>query len=191
MQLDRRLTDGVIGGEFWLCPSSPLIMRQVKEGAEPVSFPSVPPPPPSNKERERLCVCMWQKVKDGKFGGVRNKKRGSTGGVEMKLLLLRGHFSLFVFHKKGDLFSSFQGPRVRKPCESNSCCFLFSKQKARTHWKLIHHSGAVVKWNGCRGMSQFFSEPRQFVASGKNSPTRREYLMAALLVWTKKKGGKN
>lgn len=55
-----------------------------------------------------------------------------------------------------------------------------TKQRPRTHWKLICHSGAVVKWNGCRGISQFFSNPWQFVASGKDSTKRREYLTAAL-----------
>lgn len=47
--------------EFWVCPSSPLIMRQVKE--EPVSFPSVfiqcrPLCSLTRRRKERVCVCV-------------------------------------------------------------------------------------------------------------------------------------
>ena len=139
-------------GEFWLCPSSLLIMRQVKERVERMSFwlfssYSIP----FSSGWKVVCVCVsgfvWNreiKKKKKVYRCHKNRER-SAGGVRWSQFLGKG--SSFFNGKKGGDFISFQGPRVRKSCESNSCCFLFSKQRPRTHWKPIRHSGADVKWN--------------------------------------------
>lgn len=87
-------------------------------------------------------------------------------------------FHFFVLkEKKREIFLLSKDPGLENPVKATAVVSFSPKQRPRTHWKLIRHSGAVVKRNGHRGMSHFSSK-QQFVASGEDSPTRREYLMA-------------
>ncbi len=47
---------------------------------------------------------MCLQVKDRKCVGVRNRRRDSTGGVDLNLLPWQGHFSLFCFLTKRGIF---------------------------------------------------------------------------------------
>ena len=64
--------------------------------------------------------------------------------------------------------------------KATAVAVLSPKQRAGTGWKLILHSGEAVKGEGRGGTSLFFMRPPQFVASGKDGSTSREYLMALL-----------
>lgn len=160
-------------------------MRQVKEPVIFSCFSSLFPASFMNRKQKRLCVCVWDgktknKAKKRKCVGVKNWEKGPLlVWIWSRFLGMRTF--LFCFKGEKREFFSFLRPRVRKSCESNSCCFLFSKQRPWTHWKLIPQSGLVVKWNGHGGMSQFFFKSWQFVPSGKSSQMRTEYLMAPFL----------
>lgn len=156
MQEERRIIRTIIGGEFWLCPSSLLITRQVKDGAEPGTIFFFFTPFQKNSD---IFFFLWEEKL--KLSGYVNKNCCFVFIWSSFLCKRNLHF------RKG-VFFFLQGLRVRKSCESNSCCFLFFKQRPRTRWKLILHSGADVT-------------KRQKEEKGNSSPYSRD----SWLLWAK------
>lgn len=134
----------------------------------PVCFIPFPTLSLAKEETEIYALCLHG-LDEVKCTGVVNRVNNVLLVSVESLLPAKGAFHFFPNgkkKKKGGDFISFQGSGVRKSCESNSCCFFYSKQRPGTHWKLICQSETDVKsvsaMTICYFMQKYSNKDRHF-----------------------------